>query len=126
MAISVLLVDDSAVMRKAIIGLLKGDPEIQVVAEASGLAQTMRLIGKLAPKIVVMDVHMGDTNEVKASEFRLSLNGSALLAISVWNDDETKVLADSYGAVQFLDKTNLGFELIPAIKRWAERSSWKG
>jgi hypothetical protein len=67
-----------------------------------------------------MDVHLADENYVPPSELKSSLNGSALLAISIWNDDETKVLADSYGAVEFLDKTNLGYELIPAIKRWAK------
>jgi len=40
---------------------------------------------------------------------------SRLLAISIWNDAETKALAASFGAVQLLDKTKLGTELIPAI-----------
>jgi DNA-binding NarL/FixJ family response regulator len=50
MTISVLLVDDNEIMRKAIAGLLKGEPEIQIVAEASSLAQTTLLIKSSAPK----------------------------------------------------------------------------
>ena len=55
MTISVLLVDNNEIVRKAISGLLNGDPEIQVVAEASSLAQTTLFISKLSPKIVLME-----------------------------------------------------------------------
>ena len=120
MAISVLLVDDSEIVRKAIAGLLKGNPEIQVVAEASSLAQTTQLISSLRPNIVLMDIHLGDENKVTSSEIKSRLNDSSLLAISIWNDKETRTLAYSYGAVEFLDKANLADELIPAIKRWAK------
>jgi len=122
MTISVLLVDDSEIVRKAIAGLLKGNPEIQVVAEASSLAQTTQLISSLRPKIVLMDIHLGDENKVTSSEIKSRLNDSSLLAISIWNDKETRTLAYSYGAVEFLDKANLAHELIPAIKRCANES----
>ncbi len=55
MTISILLADDSEIMRKAIAHLLKGDPEIQVLAEAASFSQTMQLTEKLHPQIVVMD-----------------------------------------------------------------------
>jgi two-component system, NarL family, response regulator DevR len=121
MTISVLLVDHSETVRKAIAGLLRGDPEIQIVAEASSLTQTTLLLSKLGPKIVLMDVHLADAHIVTSSEFKSSLNGSSLLAISIWNDNETKALADSYGALEFLDKANLAYELIPAIKRCVKK-----
>jgi hypothetical protein len=43
--------------------------------------------------------------------------GSRVIAISIWTDEETKALADSYGAVALLDKTKLASDLIPAIRR---------
>ena len=121
MTISVLLVDDNEIVRNAISRLLKNDPEIQVVAETSSLAQTTQLISKLCAKIGLMDIHLGDENKVTFSEVKSRLNGSSLLAISIWNDNETKALADSYGAFAFLDKANLAYELIPAIKWCAQR-----
>jgi two-component system response regulator DevR len=120
MPISVLLVDDCEIVRKAIADLLKGDPEIHLVAEASSLAQTSQLMRYIRPKIVLMDIRLGSENSVKSSDVKSLLNGSSLLAISIWKDTETKAIADSYGAVEFLDKANLGFELIPAIKRCAK------
>ena len=120
MTISVLLADDSEIIRKVIADLLKGDPEIQIVAKATSFSQTMQLAEKLHPQIVVMDLHMGDENDVTPSHIKSCLVGSLLLAISFWNDNETKTLADSFGAVAWLDKTKLTEELIPAIKRYAK------
>jgi two-component system response regulator DevR len=121
MTISVLLADDSEIMRKAIANLLQGDPEIQLLTDTAGLSETMRLISSLRPQIVVMDLHMGDERNVTSSQFKSCLVGSQLLAISLWKDDETKALADSYGAVALLDKTKLAYELIPAIKQYANQ-----
>ena len=38
--------------------------------------------------------------------------------MSLWNDDEAKALAGSFGAHVLLDKMNLYAELIPAIKQF--------
>jgi|ERR1700680_1021685 len=122
MTISVLLADDSEIMRKVIVDLLKSDPEIEVVAECVSFAQTMELASKLHPHVIVLDVHMRDEHAVTPSQLKSSLIGSRLLAISVWNDDETKYLAETIGAVKLLDKSKLTAELIPAIKHYANES----
>jgi hypothetical protein len=41
------------------------------------------------------------------------------LAISISNDEEAKILAESFGAATLLDKMDLYNELIPAIMRLA-------
>ena len=117
LTISVLLAEDSEIMRKGIADLLKGDPEIQIVAEAPSLDETMQLTSKLQPKIVVMDLHLGDENSFPPSQVRSCFEVSRLLAMSVWNDDEKRYLAKSMGAVRLLDKTKLATELIPAIRQ---------
>jgi two-component system response regulator DevR len=120
MPISVLLTDDSEIMRKSIVDLLKRDPEIRLLAEATSLSQTMQLTSTLRPQIVVMDLHLGDENDVTLSQAKSCLASSTLLAISLWTDDQTKAVADSFGAVALLDKSRLAYELIPAIKRYAK------
>ena len=117
MTISVLLADDSEIMRKVIVDLLGGDPEIEVVAESVGFAQTIQLAAKLHPQVIVLDVHMSDEHAVTLAQLKSGLISSRLLAISVWNDDETRYLAESIGASMLLDKTKLSAELIPAIRR---------
>jgi DNA-binding NarL/FixJ family response regulator len=119
MKIRVLLADDSEIMRKVIAGLLRDDPEIELVAECGSFAQTMERASKLHPQVIVLDIHMGDERTVTPSQLKFGLIGSRLLAISIWKDDETKALADTIGAATLLDKANLATELTPAIKRYA-------
>ena len=114
--ITLLLVDDNDMLRKAIAHILACDPEIQLVAEAVSFADTMRLTHDLQPQVVLMDLHLRDQKAVTPSQVKSSLAGSQLLAMSIWDDDETKTLAEIFGAVTLLDKTNLATELIPAIK----------
>ena len=120
MSTTVLLADDSEVMRKVIRHFLKDDSDIEVLAESANFAQTMLLATKLQPHVIVLDLHMGDEHAVTPSQIKASLNGSRLIAMSVWKDDETKIFAETFGAVALLDKASLAMELIPAIKRYAQ------
>lgn len=117
MPTKVLLADDSDVVRRAVRLLLEQDPEIELVGEATNFAETIQMLTDLRPQVIVMDLHMRDDTKFKPSELKSCLNGSHIVAISIWNDEETKALADSYGAATLLDKVNLTDELIPTIKR---------
>ena len=114
--INVLLADDSEVLLKAITSLLKFDPEIQIVGETSSISQTIQLVNTLQPDVIIMDIHMDEHNFTPA-QIKTHLKGTVLLAISLWNDDQTNALAESYGAIALLDKANLSYELIPAIRQ---------
>ena len=122
MPIRVLLADNSEIIRKVLADLLQADPEIELVAECVSFAQTMERASKLHPQVIVIDVHMGDESTVTSSQLKFGLIGSRLLAISIWKDDETKALAENFGAATLLDKANLATTLIPAIKHHAGSS----
>ncbi|HKY23224.1 MAG TPA: chemotaxis response regulator protein-glutamate methylesterase [Vicinamibacterales bacterium] len=53
-----LIVDDSAVTRRLLSAALRGDPEIQVVAEAADPFTARSLIAKHRPDVVTLDVEM--------------------------------------------------------------------
>ena len=117
MTISVLLADDSEIIRKAITKLFKADPEFRVVGEAVSFNQTLHLTSALHPQVVVMDLYMKDDKGVEPSEVKSCLVGSQMLAISLRKDAPARTLAESYGAVRLLDRMYLSTELIPAIKQ---------
>jgi DNA-binding NarL/FixJ family response regulator len=116
-AISVLLADDTTIVRKAIRELLDSSPGIKVVGEAADFNETLRMIEALKPNVVVMDLHMPGEVAVTPTELkdRLSLDASSLLAISIWSDTESHALAESYGASRLLDKMGISATLIQAI-----------
>jgi hypothetical protein len=62
-----------------------------------------------------------DNSRLTTAEVRISLQRSAawILAISVWNDDDARALARSFGANTLLDKFRLDQELIPAVMNLA-------
>jgi DNA-binding NarL/FixJ family response regulator len=120
MSIKVLLVDGSDVMRSAIRQLLKKELGIEVIGTANSFAETMALTAALKPDVVLMDPHMPDEREYKPAfvKSQILLHTKCIVGISLWNDDDTRTLAKTFGAHVLLDKMNLYSELIPAIKQY--------
>jgi len=104
-------------MRKALRTLLGGAPEIEMVAEAKNFAESLSLTRQFKPDVVILDLHMPDSSYLTPMNVSEGLHAyrAAVLAISVWNDEDTRALACSYGASELLDKMYLGKELIPAV-----------
>jgi DNA-binding NarL/FixJ family response regulator len=115
-AVKILIADDSEIVRGGIRQLLSAEDEIAIVGEAASFAEVILMARDLEPNVVVLDLHMPDEINVPPQEVKSLLNrGSQLLAISVWNDEESRELAESIGAAVFLDKMELGSKLIPTI-----------
>ncbi|MEN0020207.1 MAG: chemotaxis-specific protein-glutamate methyltransferase CheB [Planctomycetota bacterium] len=66
MAIRVLVVDDSAVMRRAVSKLLESDERIEVVGRAKNGAEGVKLAETLKPDIVTLDVEMPEMDGLTA------------------------------------------------------------
>lgn len=67
MEITVLLVEDHALVRAGIRALLDGSPDIRVVGEASSGRQAVEICRELNPQIVLMDVAMPDMNGIEGA-----------------------------------------------------------
>jgi DNA-binding NarL/FixJ family response regulator len=65
--ITVLLVDDHALVRRGFRRLLEDDPAITIVGEASTAAEAVPLAVDLAPQVVVMDCAMPGGNGLAAT-----------------------------------------------------------
>jgi DNA-binding NarL/FixJ family response regulator len=119
MCIRVLLADDTRLMRKAIRSVLGHEPEIEVVAEAENFAESLSMTRKFRPRVVILDLHMPDRSNLTPMSVSEGLHAyrASVLAISVWHDEDTRALAQSYGASTLLDKMLLGKELIPAVMK---------
>ena len=80
---------------------------------------------KFKPHVVILDLHMPDRLNLTPMNVSEGLRAyeAAVLAISVWNDEDTQALAQSYGAAALLDKMLLGKELIPAVMKLGSGSS---
>jgi NarL family two-component system response regulator LiaR len=65
--ITVLLVDDHAVVRKGLRALFDREPGIEVVGEAGGGEEAVALAGRLRPDVVLMDLEMPGVDGTEAT-----------------------------------------------------------
>jgi DNA-binding NarL/FixJ family response regulator len=112
----ILIADDSEIIRRAICALLQPQAGIAVCGEVRNYAELLKIFNATTTDVVLMDLRMPGEKFFTAATIKGHLHGSCLLAMSVWNDQETADLARSYGAAKLLDKSNLSSTLLPAIE----------
>src|SRR5499425_3562844 len=66
--IRVLMADDHAIFRDGLRKLLDGDEEIVIVGEAQNGAECIKLLGKLKPDILLLDLRMPDKDGLAVLE----------------------------------------------------------
>src|SRR5258706_8551997 len=64
----VLLADDHAVLREGLALLIEAQPDMQVVAQARGGREAVRMAEQLHPDVAVLDVSMPDLGGAEAAE----------------------------------------------------------
>ena len=118
--ITVLLVDDHALVRRGFRRLLEDDPAITVVGEASTAAEAVRLVGELYPHVVVMDCAMPAESGLSATRTILSRTPSvAVLMLSMHSEDTLVRQAMDAGARGYILKNALDLDLADAVRRVA-------
>ncbi len=114
---TVLIVDDHAIFRAGVKAEL--EQGVEVVGEASNVHEAARLIAKLEPEVVLLDVHMPDGGGVEVIRQTVSGGGHSpcFLALSVSDAPEDVVQIVRAGARGYVTKTISGPDLIEAIGR---------
>lgn len=104
--IEVLVVDDSAFMRKVISDLLEEDSRIKVVATARNGQDAIEKIKKYNPDVVTLDVTMPVMDGLEALKKIMKTLPRPVIIVSSTTKEgaDNTVLAMSYGAVDFIAK----------------------
>lgn len=104
--IKVVVVDDSAFMRKAISTMLTKDPEIDVVATARDGEEGLEMIRKHNPDVVTMDIEMPRMDGLTAlRHIMMEMPRPVLMVSSLTNEGaEATLKALDLGAVDFIPK----------------------
>ena len=115
--ITVLLVDDHALVRRGFRRMLDDDQTLEVVGEASNGAEALKLCEKLRPQVVVMDCQMPELNGLEATKKILqSLPETAILMLSMHSEDTLVRQALDAGARGYVLKNANDLDLAKAIK----------
>ncbi len=105
-AIRVIVVDDSAFMRKSISMLLESDPDIQVVATARDGLDGIEKIRQLRPDAITLDIQMPRMDGLTALKIIMKEYPLPVLVISSVTTKGAQVTLEalSYGAADFVPK----------------------
>jgi DNA-binding NarL/FixJ family response regulator len=119
--LTVLLVDDHALVRKGFRRMLEDDAAISVVGEASEGEEAVRLALELKPKVVVMDCALPGISGIDATRrIRAKMPNATVLMLSMHSEDTLVRQALEAGARGYILKSALELDLVNAIKRVAE------
>jgi len=117
MTIRILLVDDHSVVRQGLKMFLSLDPELEVVGEAANGAEALRLVHKLAPDVVLMDLLMPVMDGITATAaIRKEAPGTEVIALTSVLEDAAVTGAVRAGAIGYLLKDTESEELVRAIR----------
>jgi two-component system chemotaxis response regulator CheB len=125
--IRVLIVDDSAFMRKAVRRMLTAAPDIEVVGMAGDGREAIERAVELRPDVITMDVRMAGMDGLTALEHIMARRPTPVLMLSSLTREgaEITLKALDLGAVDFIDKaraessmeiTQLANELVAKVR----------
>ena len=117
MTIRVLVADDQSMVRAGFRMLLAGEPDIQVVAEASDGREAIDLAARFSPTVILMDIRMPELDGLEATRRILAADDAArVLILTTFDLDEYVYEALRAGASGFVLKDDPPEQLLSAIR----------
>ncbi len=115
--IRILLAEDHTIVRQGLVALLRSDPEMEVVGEASDGIEAVELAKKLVPDIILMDIAMRNLNGLEATRrIKKLFPHMKVLALTMYENEEWIFQILKSGASGYLIKDSAMTELISAIR----------
>lgn len=115
--IDVLVVDDHALMRAGLSGLIESAGDMRVVGLAADGAEALDLLATVAPHVVLMDLSMPGMDGVTATgRISREFPGAAVLVLTSFSDRQRVTDALDAGAVGYVLKDSEPASLMEAIR----------
>jgi DNA-binding NarL/FixJ family response regulator len=125
MTMRVVIVDDHALVRQSIVKAVASEPGMQVVAEAGDGLTALQLVATHEPDLVVLDIAMpGKDGLAVAEQLRATHPSTAVLFLSMHDDDGSLQRAVALGARGFVSKSASVDELLDALRAMRDGGSY--
>ena len=116
MHIRVLIVDDSPLMQVGLARCLEPDPGIEVIGQADGGQEGLRMAHELRPDVILLDLQMPEvTGLVVLERLREELPEIRIVVASGFSAARLAPLALEMGAVAYFEKGGSASELRDAV-----------
>jgi two-component system chemotaxis response regulator CheB len=109
----VLIVDDSAFMRKVLETILNADDQLQVAGHAKDGREAIALAESLKPDVITMDINMPHVDGLQATAQIMTTNPRPIVIVSSESKDgaASTLKALELGAIEFVAKPSSGIDL---------------
>jgi DNA-binding NarL/FixJ family response regulator len=115
--ITVVVADDHPVVRDGVAALLSSIDDMTVVAKAATGSEAVRAAIEHRPDVVLMDIHMPDTDGVEATrQITAAIPQARILVLTMFEDDGTVIASLRAGASGYLLKGATQDEILGAIR----------
>jgi two-component system chemotaxis response regulator CheB len=103
---SVLIVDDSALVRQLLADMISRDPELEVAGLARNGLEAIEMTRELSPDVITMDIHMPEMDGLSALEYIMKKSPRPVVMLSalVKKGAAPTLKALELGAVDFIAK----------------------
>jgi DNA-binding NarL/FixJ family response regulator len=119
-SLSILLVDDHALVRRGFRRLIEDEADLTVVGEASDGRQAVEMTKQLEPRVVVLDYALPETNGAVVARQILAVKPqTAILMLSMHAEPTYVRNSFEAGALGYLLKNALDLELVDGIRQVA-------
>ena len=119
--ISVLIVDDHAVVRKGVRGYLEAQPDMTIAGEAASGEKAVHLAAEQKPDVILMDLIMPGMDGVEATRRTREVSpDSQVIVLTSFHEDEHIFPAIKAGALSYLLKNVRPEELAAAVRAAAK------
>lgn len=116
-AVTVVLADDHAVVRKGLRLLLEAEPGLHVLAEAGTVPDALRITRAHRPDVLVLDLTMpGGSSLAAIPVIRVESPATAIVVLTMQNDPSFARQALQAGALGFVLKEAADDELLEALR----------
>lgn len=120
-AVRLVLVDDHPVVRAGLRALLESQPDITVVGEADDAAAAERVVARLHPDVVLMDLNLGEGagGAETTARLRAMPEPPQVLVLTTYDTEADILQAVDAGALGYLLKDAPPDELFRAVRSTA-------
>ena len=113
----ILLVDDHALLREGLAGIISSQPDMDVVGEAGDGLEAIVKANELRPDLILMDIQMPGCDGLEATrKIKNSLPDTVIVMLTVRDDEEKLFEAVKNGAQGYLLKNIRSKEMLGMMR----------
>jgi two-component system nitrate/nitrite response regulator NarL len=124
-SIKIMIADDHAIFRDGIRKLLEGAGDISIVGEASNGIECLKMLPKLKPDVLLLDLRMPEKDGLAVlEEVNLESSPTRIIVLTAAEDDRDVVRAMRLGARGIVLKQSAGEALVKSIRKVYDGEIW--